>query len=614
MFIQHSLRNSAARLSVSCVRRILTARVFLASFGREMGHWLRILALILVLCCRFTSAGEVDVKTLVQQAFEFHQKGQFSEALPLLHRAYGLGPEDYFVNLLLGIDSLRTGETKTAVHFLKKASRLRPREEYPLAYLGEAYARQDLYGDAVEAYIQAVHVAPGSSESAVAFVDFALARFASMSEFLRGSKKGLAAEYRLRALAQPENESSRLSLFQRAADLDPTAPGIWSDLARLALVSGNLTDAKRYAQHALEVDPNDQEAKITAAQLAAQDSDWAEALAMLNSVAQHSPNILSQAVKQWPVQLHPPASSVVSGPSARFFLCVRGARSSCDFPSRKTISSQTPSALFREQRWEQLTKLPAPQPNQTVAWFQRGVAFAQLEQCQQAIPSLEHGLSKSAPDTYGMFLLSWCYSLEAGRTADQIQQSGNNEASVHVMRGDILLRLQGKAVMAVSEYQQALLLNANDPAVLERLSEAQLGAGQIEAARQNAQAALKIAPQRRAAKHTLAKIAMQERDYSAAVPYLRELADRNPKDEATRIELGKACAQTGALDEALQNLAPALAHGYPDENGSLHYLLGGVLKKMGRSPEADQAFAAAAQLSDAFQQKSYRDQDPHAQQ
>ena len=47
-------------------------------------------------------------------------------------------------------------------------------------------------------------VAPGSAESSVAFVDFALTRFASMSELLRSSGKGLAAEYRLRALALGE--------------------------------------------------------------------------------------------------------------------------------------------------------------------------------------------------------------------------------------------------------------------------------------------------------------------------------------------------------------------------------------------------------------------------
>jgi predicted Zn-dependent protease len=212
-----------------------------------------------------------------------------------------------------------------------------------------------------------------------------------------------------------------------------------------------------------------------------------------------------------------------------------------------------------------------------------------------------------------MFLLSWCYSRQAGGAAEQVQQSGSDEAALHIMRGDILLRLEAKAEPAVSEYQLALARDPNDPAVLERLADAQFGTGKIEAARQNAQAALRIDTQRLAAKRTIAKIAMQERDYATALPYLHDLADRSPQDVTVRIELAKACAQNGAVDEALRNLAPALAQGYPDEKGSLHYLLGTFLKKLGRTAEADQAFAAAMQLSQAFQQKSYRDQDPDAQ-
>jgi Flp pilus assembly protein TadD len=106
---------------------------------------------------------------------------------------------------------------------------------------------------------------------------------------------------------------------------------------------------------------------------------------------------------------------------------------------------------------------------------------------------------------------------------------------------------------------------------------------------------------------------MQERDYQAALPYLRDLAQSDPSDLPTRVDLGRACAQTGALQDALDNLQLAIARGYPDEKGSLHSLLGTVLKKMGRDAQAQQAFAEAARLSDAFQQKSYRDQDVDAQ-
>jgi len=212
-----------------------------------------------------------------------------------------------------------------------------------------------------------------------------------------------------------------------------------------------------------------------------------------------------------------------------------------------------------------------------------------------------------------MFLLSWCYSREAGRTANEVQQSGGDDASIHLMRGDVRLRLQSKPDMAAAEYQLALSKSPNDPAILERLAEAQFGAGNYDAARENAEAALKVDPLRLEAKRTLARIAMQDRDYSAALPYLKELAAREPNDVSARVELGKACAESGALVEARENLEPALEHGYPDEKGSLHYLLGTVLKKMGLTSEADHALATAAQLSAAFQQKSYHDQDPDAQ-
>src|SRR6202007_970076 len=108
----------------------------------------------------------------------------------------------------------------------------------------------------------------------------------------------------------------------------------------------------------------------------------------------------------------------------------------------------------------------------------------------------------------------------AGRTAQQVQQATDHEGPLHLMRGDILLRLQAKPALAIGEYQQALAHDANDPAVLERLAEAQISACKTEATRANAEAALKIDPQRQGAKRTLAKIFIQDRNYAGALPYL----------------------------------------------------------------------------------------------
>ena len=202
------------------------------------------------------------------------------------------------------------------------------------------------------------------------------------------------------------------------------------------------------------------------------------------------------------------------------------------------------------------------------------------------------------------YQLSVCYALEAGKAAEGLQSAAEDPAAVHRLRGDVLLRLKEDAAAAQTEYRRAIALKPGDPALLERLAEAQLTAGDTEAARLSAQAALAIDPHRREALRTLASLAMSNRDYDQALPWLRQLAQETPGDRTVQVELGKALAQTGEAAEALNWLVPALAAGYPDEKGALHALLGRELRKLGRDAEAARAEAEARRLSDAFQARS----------
>src|SRR5438270_893365 len=80
---------------------------------------------------------------------------------------------------------------------------------------------------------------------------------------------------------------------------------------------------------------------------------------------------------------------------------------------------------------------------------------------------------------------------------------------------------------------------------LVRLAEAQARAGDSEGAKQSAQAALAVDPHRREALRTLASLAMSNRDYDQALPWLRQLAAESPGDRSAQVELGRALAQTG---------------------------------------------------------------------
>jgi tetratricopeptide (TPR) repeat protein len=570
-----------------------------------------VLALLLPVAAQ-TRPGDNDFQALLHRGFEFHQREQYSEALPLLQRAWKLQPHDYFVNLLLGIDLLRTGRASECIAFLKEAERQRPKEEFPQEYLGEAQAALDHYAEAAAAYGEAVRVAPQSSQAAVALVDFSLARFATLSRQLRSSQRGLAAEYRIEALSHAVADPLRRQLLRRSAALDPGAPGIWSELAIADLGAGDQTSAAQDAQQALQRNPGDLRAWQADAMLAAEKGDWNQAARRLNAIAQRSPATLAQAAAQWPSRLQPAEAAAVSGPAALFLACVGHANCSPSelarkLPPAQRCASASPANLFHEQRWECLAALPSQQPR---ASLQRGTALAHMARCDRAIPALERGLSSTA-EVEPMFLLSVCYARQAGEVASRLQQSASDAALLHMIRGDILLRLRADGAGAAAEYKSALASGDKDGSLWARLAEAQLAAAQPDLAQQSARQALELNPHSLPAMRTLARIAMQNRDYSTALPYLRQLAQREPQDLGTRVELGTACAQTGALEQARSNLGTALQHGYPDQKGSLHYLLGTVLRRLGRAPEAEQAFAAARRLSDNFQQTSHRDQDEH---
>ena len=436
-------RSFAARRRQACYLQVQALRLYCGSVAQQRnqigaGLWIAIFLVGWVgVASGAQPTGGESFQSLLQQGFQLHQQARFAEAIPLLERARRLEPGDYFANLLLGIDLLRTGKATEALPHLQLAARTKPGEEIPEDYLGEAEAGLGHYALAAEAYQQAVQSGHGSEQALEAWAGFALERFRALGERLRNSTAGTAAARRL-------------------ADAG-AAPSTW--------------------------------------------------------------------------------------------LACKG------------------SIPLLEGR---IAARPAGPP-------------------------------KANLEVENVYKLSVCYAQEAGKAAGQLETAAEDMAAVHRLRGDVLLRLQGDAAGAEIEYKQALAMRNGDPALLERLAEAQLTAGDTEGARASAQAALAIEPHRREALRTLASLATSNRDYEQALPWLRQLAAETPGDTTVQVELAKTLAQTGANQEAVDLLGPALASGYPDEKGALHGLLGRALRKLGRAAEATKAEAEARRLSDAFQ-------------
>lgn len=470
--------------------------------------------------------------------------------------------------------------------------------------LSENPSRQKTdYAAAAEAFLKAIAGPPGSGVVWIKWADFDLERFRILDLELRSAQSGMAVVLRFEAQGLYGGRETREELLRQSATADPEQQGIWGELGVEQIRRGMHEQATATLKAALARQPRDSWTVRLQAITAAEHGNWGEAQARLLELGVRSRAVLRSALQAWPKSLIPPESS-----KGEILECARRDVETCleriKFPASEVRDSE--EQLFDEERWEPLAAMPEPPSELPAAWFRRGVALAELNQCEQAIPALERGLGPG--EETAAYWLERCYASEAERAEARIRALGN-QAIFHRVRGDFLVRVKGDAQSATEEYEKARQLEPRDPILAERLALAYKSLGEMNQAKQAARQALALDPRRPVALRLLASIAMNERDYPAALEFLNGMLALRSNDAWARLQMGIAYAQTGQPAQALVCLQSLLAAGYPDERGALHGMLAGVLHKLGREEEAQTAAAEANRLADLFQQHGQKGVD-----
>lgn len=488
----------------------------------------------------------------------------------------------------------------------------------PAARQRSAIGKTGDYAAAAEAFQKAIAGAPDSAEAWMKWADFDLERFRVLQSELRSLQSGMAVVLRLEAEGLYSGPETREELLRQSATADPEQRGIWGELgveqvrrgeaaanrefhsAQMAEERGRgvpwREEAAATLRMAQELQPRDLWTLRLEAMTAASRDNWSDAEKLLLELGSRSLAILRQELRAWQRNLMPPEN--VAG---EIWKCVRQNSAACvgktKFPAGEIHDSE--EQLFVEERWEQLEALPEPPSEVPAAWFRRGVALAEVKDCARAIPALERGLDAGAETA--AYWLELCYASEAERSIARLGELAN-QVAFHRVRADFLVRVKGDLQAATEEYAKARQLQPRDPLLAERLAQAYESLGDMQRAKQAGREALALDPRRPVSLQLLASIAMNERDYASALESLNKLLALRPNDGWTRAQLGVAYAQSGQLQEALANLQPVLAAGYPDERGALHAMLARVLRKLGREQEAQSAAAESDRLSNLFQQ------------
>jgi tetratricopeptide (TPR) repeat protein len=560
---------------------------------------------MLAACLVARTATQTDFEVLVKKGVTLSQQADYPGAIPVLEQARRLAPRHYLTNLFLGVDLLRSGRPAEAIDPLQVAARENPNDATAMGYLGEAQTALGDFASATESFQAAVSRAPHSEETLLEWADFGLERFRALGTWLRGTEKGSAVVRRVEAEAMEDGTKAREDLLRQSAAKDPEQPGIWGELGVAQAQLGLRSEAGESLKLARAQQPRASATWQLEALMEAAAGNWPEAEARLRALGDRSPAALQGALAAWPRTLSPDHYA-----DGSFWQCVRERSPKCvaAAPPPKAGMGETAEQLFAEERWEQLAAAPPPAPDETAAWFRRGVALGEIGDCPQALPALERGL-KDGAETAG-FWLEICYGAEVDRAAAQLKSQGD-EAAIHELRGDMLLRMKDDAAAAVAEYAEARRLRPKDPDLSERLAQAYFALGDMDRAKQAANDALKDDPHRILALRRLALIAMSERHYPEALAVLKKMVAMDPTNAWARVQMGTAYAQSGRPEEAVRYLQPALAAGYSDEKGALHAVLAGALRKLGRVEEAKAAAAEASRLADSFQAQGKKSPDDH---
>jgi len=538
-----------------------------------------------------------ELENLLNQGTALSHKADYAHAIPLLKQAVKLAPGNANANYLLGVALLQGGHAAEAVAPLRVAAESNPVNEAAEGYLGDAAMELNDFALAAETFQTATARSPDSEQALVWWTDYCLDRYRVLEFSLRASPRGRAALLRVAARDSKTDMKTKESLLSQAAALDSELFGVYGELGVAQAQLGMEAAAQANLKIAQQVSPGASSTLELEAVVDATGGNWPNAEAELLELSKRSRRGFLNFWSVWPRRLMP--DEEVKGV---VWECLREGFTDCPSVFSQSIpeGALQPERLFEEGQWERLTSMSPPPADDAISWFWRGTAFGELGDRSQAIPALERGLQAGAEAAAAQ--LTSCYELEAIRTADRLKTQGK-EASVHQLRGDILLSIRLDASKAVFEYTEALKLRPKNPRILQKLAEAYISLGDMGKARQSAQAALDQEPHNKQTLRLLIQVAMSERDYTTALTLLGQLAAMEPDNAWARVQEATSYAQTGHPEDAVQRLKPALDAGYPDEKGALHALLAGQLRKLGRDEDAQKATAEAIRLADSFQER-----------
>ena len=534
-----------------------------------------------------------------------YESHDFAGSVRSFQEALRLKPSLYVPHLFLGLDCMRMGNANEAIPYLLKAQTMNHTDPLVPLTLGRAYSSQRQFQAASLAYERAIELDSGKSS---AWFGLGIARLNEVEEDARriteedqnsSYAKILFAEslakqaryteaidaYRIVPAAQPQPPCTHAKLgflllkqrdaagaaaaFQLERQTDPGCSLAVLGQARLRLDAGSDNDALTLLEDLWNRDQGffTSNAPVLVDGLdPARNSAFQQILGQQSNVKALSPDFSDFLANLFSGQSPPPPTSFpLSGPISRTahedYSSGRYAR--CAASSNNSLKTKNVVGL---------------QLLATCAYFTGNYKLAS---------NASEALAAAAPHS----LAAVYWSINANEhlafiALDKFQQLEPGSSRTHLLLGDIY-RQRMRFEDAEAEYQSALAISPRDPAALIGLASAYLGDGNIGKARETAQLALDLTPDDPELNLLMAEALISNQELASAEQYLQKALNAKPQMVLhVHALLGEVYANAGKTQQAIDQLVLGIKS---DEDGSLHYQLARLYRKMGDSKDADAA-------------------------
>lgn len=214
----------------------------------------------------------------------------------------------------------------------------------------------------------------------------------------------------------------------------------------------------------------------------------------------------------------------------------------------------------------------------------------QLGRFEELINLLESMELNDDPEMF--YVLGASYKNLALQTLEKIVEVDPESVRAHQLLGDALLA-QDLFQQAAREYETAVKIEPRNPPLLYSLATAYFNQLEFERAAENYQRVLELDPFHAEAHLMQGSCLLRLGRPEEAIPLLRKALKLEPELIRAHVPMGRALAELDRTEEAIEHFELG-AH--TDEDGSVHYQLFNLYRKLGKKEKAKDALLRSQKL------------------